>query len=407
MSDARVGTPVADATGEPADELTTRPPPHQDRRFVALDGWRGICALSVFAFHFNIRSNVTSSQLIRHADIFVEFFFVLSGFVIMHSLRKKHGPFHARPFLVRRIARFWPVHVVMLVLAMSFDITKHFASALLHIKQIVDVPTGFAGVRVFVVQLLLIEEAVPWIHGVWNLPSWSISSEWLASILFAGVILLRPNRYAYSAIALAIVAGALIATVGELYLGLLRCIYSYSLGTLAYIWFDRNKARWAAGPRLPFWISSGLEIALVAAVVVAVMHLEAIESVVGYGKFVLFPLLFTGVVLFFALEWGVLSRLLHTAPFRFAGEHSYCIYMCHAFLIALVASGFRFAKFPVVPILDVGGPLRGDVVVAAVTLLVLAFSYALRRTVELPGQAAMRRALERKHAPIPHVQAGA
>jgi peptidoglycan/LPS O-acetylase OafA/YrhL len=54
-------------------------------RFVALDSWRGLCALLVAVY--NARSS--SSSFLTHASLFVDFFFVLSGFVITHAYMTK------------------------------------------------------------------------------------------------------------------------------------------------------------------------------------------------------------------------------------------------------------------------------------------------------------------------------
>jgi hypothetical protein len=51
-------------------------------RFEALDGWRGICACLVVLFHFHGFSPIYSVELVRNSYLFVDFFFVLSGFVI-------------------------------------------------------------------------------------------------------------------------------------------------------------------------------------------------------------------------------------------------------------------------------------------------------------------------------------
>ena len=53
--------------------------------FRVLDSWRGIAALLVALFHLDIYSALYSLDFTRNAFLFVDFFFVLSGFVITHS----------------------------------------------------------------------------------------------------------------------------------------------------------------------------------------------------------------------------------------------------------------------------------------------------------------------------------
>ena len=94
--------------------------PNADR-FQALDSWRGVCALLVAATHFHIDSHVYTNAFLRHAGLFVDFFFVLSGFVITHAYgRKLASPDNVREFVIRRFGRLWPLHAVMLLL-FEFD----------------------------------------------------------------------------------------------------------------------------------------------------------------------------------------------------------------------------------------------------------------------------------------------
>jgi peptidoglycan/LPS O-acetylase OafA/YrhL len=51
-------------------------------RFVALDSWRGFCALLVALYHVPVTAFVFLNPLVRGSFLFVDFFFVLSGFVI-------------------------------------------------------------------------------------------------------------------------------------------------------------------------------------------------------------------------------------------------------------------------------------------------------------------------------------
>src|SRR5690348_368784 len=86
-------------------------------RFVALDSWRGICAVLVVLFHFTsvLPSALDGSMFIRNSYLFVDFFFVLSGFVLCHGYRGRIAGTHdAWRFALRRFARVWPLHAVVL-----------------------------------------------------------------------------------------------------------------------------------------------------------------------------------------------------------------------------------------------------------------------------------------------------
>src|SRR3990167_7225439 len=92
-----------------------KPAPVAPRRFEALDSLRGVCAILVVMFHMPVASHWRTWDFIQHAYLFVDYFFVLSGFVIAHAYaeRLKTGADAGR-FMVRRFGRIWPMHVLML-----------------------------------------------------------------------------------------------------------------------------------------------------------------------------------------------------------------------------------------------------------------------------------------------------
>src|SRR3979409_173570 len=94
-------------------------------RFVALDSWRGIAACLVALFHFEAYSHLVYSHLngapfLRNSWLFVDFFFVLSGFVIAanYQQRLREG-FGVGRFLLLRLGRLYPLHLFMLAAAVA------------------------------------------------------------------------------------------------------------------------------------------------------------------------------------------------------------------------------------------------------------------------------------------------
>lgn len=62
-----------------------------NKRFEALDAFRGICAISVVIFHMHFIDSITELSFFRGSAIFVEFFFILSGFVLAHGYGSREG----------------------------------------------------------------------------------------------------------------------------------------------------------------------------------------------------------------------------------------------------------------------------------------------------------------------------
>ena len=94
-------------------------------RFHTLDSWRGICALFVALMHLPVLSHFYAEPFFRNSYLFVDFFFVLSGFVITFSYGDKIVDWRsAGKFMVRRIGRIWPLHMVMLFLFFDLEVVK-------------------------------------------------------------------------------------------------------------------------------------------------------------------------------------------------------------------------------------------------------------------------------------------
>ncbi len=58
-------------------------------RFLVLDSWRGIAACLVALFHLDAYSHLYAVPFLRNSWLFVDFFFVLSGFVIAANYQQR------------------------------------------------------------------------------------------------------------------------------------------------------------------------------------------------------------------------------------------------------------------------------------------------------------------------------
>ena len=95
-------------------------------RIPTLDGWRGICAMLVALHHFSANGAIAALPLIRNAWLFVDFFFVLSGFVITHAYsRKLQSGREVGAFTLRRFARLWPLHVAVLGAFVALELVRY------------------------------------------------------------------------------------------------------------------------------------------------------------------------------------------------------------------------------------------------------------------------------------------
>lgn len=150
---------------------------------------RGIAALLVVVFH----SNETSAAFIstdttfwfRKLYLMVDLFFVLSGFIMCYVYEDYfNNPLNSRKtvgFLKARFARIYPLHFVTLAFCVSMTLITIAIGKYGYNSDVVKAIEDF---RIIPGQLLLLHSANIANIFTWNVPSWSISAEWFAYMLF-------------------------------------------------------------------------------------------------------------------------------------------------------------------------------------------------------------------------------
>ena len=371
-------------------------------RFPVLDGWRGLCALCVALYHLHSIDHLHTINFVRGSYLFVDFFFVLSGFVIVHAYSGRiDGGKSAGTFLVRRFGRVWPLHAAVLLAFVALECVKavsgpsggHVGTAAF---------TGTYAPSALVSNLALVHALGVEDQWTWNIPSWSISAEFFVYITFALLCLTvrRPRVLAVAMVTLA-VAGALVVMRFSAHhidtsidYGYFRCLYGFFTGCLVYRLYR------AAANRRPDKAVSRLAGGLAEAG--ALLAVVAFVSAAGGNALSLAaPLLFGLVVWVFAFEAGPVSRLLATSPFQRLGAWSYSIYMVHALLIAVLQKGTTVMQGVLGRPLFVEREVEGgsdrllsfgdawvmDLVSGGYLLAVIVLSALTYRFIELPGQA--------------------
>jgi peptidoglycan/LPS O-acetylase OafA/YrhL len=290
--------------------------------FGVLDSWRGIAALLVALFHLNVFSAIYSLDFIRNGYLFVDFFFVLSGFVITHTYADRLGTLESLgTFAIRRLGRLWPLHAVVLVAFVIVEGAKAVSAArgASFYKPPFTDATSFDSILTNLAfgQSFGLERQL-----TWNPPSWSISAEFWTYFIFAAALFtastwLRRIRFASGILIAAILIGS--ASILILFsqhgidatydLGLARCIYGFFVGYLTYrLWQAASHAN----------LSSGL--LEVATLMVVVFYVSAAGHT-GYSFFA--PLVFAVVVFVFAFEAGPISSLMLYRGNAWLGRISY------------------------------------------------------------------------------------
>jgi peptidoglycan/LPS O-acetylase OafA/YrhL len=150
------------------------------KRFEALDGLRGICALSVVIFHFDTVFH--TGRLLNHAYLAVDVFFLLSGFVIAHVYEARmEAGIGAFQFLKARAARLLPVHFLgTAVVSLTAIALWSFGTLPLPGFTALTVAAAMVAGLLLIPQYFVVGEPFPL-----NPVLWSLWGEWLANIAYA------------------------------------------------------------------------------------------------------------------------------------------------------------------------------------------------------------------------------
>lgn len=298
-----------------------------------LDGLRGVAALTVVCYHlFEAFATSHIDQRINHGYLAVDFFFLLSGFVMGYAYDDRWNTMSVRDFIRRRLIRLHPMVVMGALIGAAmfytqgcsvWDVTKISVGMLLLSTLLnalmIPVTTGF--------EIRGVGEMYP-LNG----PSWSLMFEYIGNLLYALFIRRFSTRLLAALVVLAgcgLTAFSVWGPLGDIGAGFamtgadmtggsLRLLFSFSAGLLLSRVFKPVKVKGA------FWIGA-----------VAIVTVAAIPRIGGsehlwmngvYDAFcavVLFPLLvYVGAS-------GRTTDMITTRICKFLGDISYPLYMVH------------------------------------------------------------------------------
>jgi peptidoglycan/LPS O-acetylase OafA/YrhL len=356
----------------------------QPAQIKALTGIRGLAAFWVMLLHLqNYRPHgllgvAGLRQLSRDGWLAVDLFFVLSGFIMMHV----HGFDFVRPSLDRakrfyllRFIRIYPVHFVVLVL--------HVPLPLLALRAGKAVSASAFSSHSFLLSLFMLNGWGFSGSDGWNVPSWSVSSEWFAYLLFpltaAAVHRVRTRRLAL-AIGIAILVSALVlggfVSDWRQYMlpfwgVLVRVSTEFALGCLAYRFYTR--------PIRPGTAELAAELSLAAIVGISLMSLRATFNVLTIAAFVT-------LIIGLSQANGPVASVMKSRIMVYFGRISYSAYIVHALVLAVYARAIQ-------RIASNAGLGVETLIVIGFAVLVVASAHVLYSMVEEPARRWLRGAL--------------
>jgi peptidoglycan/LPS O-acetylase OafA/YrhL len=306
---------------------------------------RGVAALLVAVFHFEMAMGrfvpARISMFFEKSYLMVDLFFVMSGFIMLHVYGSGFGrglaKENVRHFFVARFARTYPLHLfTLLLLVLIVRCLTNWGNPPIPLEQPRDIlPNVF----------LLQSFGVCHIYN-WNIPSWSISAEWGAYLLFPLLALwINRSRTAASVLLSLFVLAAygcimyVLPRVNPLSpstpvphnlnttfdYGYLRGIAGFVIGMLIYQLYHREAVRTVFG--------SDRATAVIALLVIAGLHFAINDALV--------VLLFAALVYNFAVNDTALHRACNNRVLQYLGDISYSIYLMQIFPQEPFSHGWR------------------------------------------------------------------
>ena len=303
--------------------------PHYD----LLDGLRGVAALTVVCFHlFEAYATSHLDQRINHGYLAVDFFFILSGFVVGYAYDDRWTKMTVREFLTRRLVRLQPMVVIGALIGAVMFYTQGCP-----VWDVSAVPVAMLLVATLMNAFMIPATPGAEIRGVGEMyplngPAWSLFFEYIGNVLYALFIRRLSTRALAVLVAAAgcgLAAFAVWGPLGDICVGFsltgenivggsLRLLFAFPAGLLLSRVFRPVRVRGA------FWIGTLAVVALA-----SVPRIGGSEHLWMNGVYDAL----CAVVLFPLIVWigasGKTTDRVTSRICKFLGDISYPLYMVH------------------------------------------------------------------------------
>lgn len=290
-----------------------------------LTSLRFILAMMVFGAHCYVLDNFFNSHFFKEGFVGVNFFFVLSGFIIAYNYQYKleENKIDKKTFWVARFARVYPLHWLTLLIA---AILGNYVTA----SGIMD------WLAHFLTSLTLTNAYIPKMdyYFSFNSPSWSLCCEQLFYFCFPLIIPLAKNYkrllYVFLVMAVVVVIGMHLTPEEYIrsywYVNPIARFPDFILGMLLFRLYEYLQEK-----NISKHLGSIIEIISITVFSVFYMYASEIPKVYRYSCYYWLPVAL--IIISFALQKGFISRLLNNRLMVTGGEISYSFYLIHLFVL--------------------------------------------------------------------------
>ena len=303
-------------------------------RIEKLDGLRGVCCLMVVFYHYPesyLPEFVFDNFFIRQSWSFVDFFFVLSGFVISYNYPSLSSVNDFFIYIKKRLIRLYPLLFFTTTVFLTFKLFSDVFFA-----ELVNSPKSVKLYLLDTLNTLTMLNSTPIFGDAsrnlgMNHPSWSVSAEFISYTVFGlSSIFLSKNKVKFSI--LLVFASVVLFVVKETFSYshytwfFLRGIIGFNMGCIVYRLSTKN-----------YSINSFLELLLPILILLVFYLLQNFQFVyMGIASLVLRPLLFAFFIFVLINTSNYLSLFLESKPLKFLGKISYSIYLNHILLLLII-----------------------------------------------------------------------
>jgi len=318
-----------------------------------LDGLRGVAAVMVVIFHLleTFTGGNHLIQIMNHGYLAVDFFFVLSGFVIGYAYDDRWGKMTLGGFFKRRLIRLHPMIIMgMIIGAIGF----YFSASPIVFPKISGTPVWemllvmFIGFTLLPVPLSMDIRGWTEMHPL-NGPAWSLFFEYIANILYALFI----RKFSNKALAVLVflsgcalvhlavtspngdVIGGWALDPTQIRVGLTRLFYPFFAGLLLSRMVKPGKIKNAF-----LWSS------LLIIVVLSIPRIGGSENLWMNGLYDSLMIIFIFPLIVYIGASGKVTGTVASKVSRFLGDISYPIYIIHYPLIYIFTAWVVDNKVP-------------------------------------------------------------
>jgi peptidoglycan/LPS O-acetylase OafA/YrhL len=301
----------------------------------ALAGARAFPPLAVVMFHFSEGHHYSGWRpldfLAARGYLWVEFFFVLSGFILTHAYGARAAQLWRLrgygAFVRARLIRLYPLHLFMLLLILALVIGFRVLAQAGGYVSIFDLPWHQdTSIKGFVLSLFLIQAWNTMGSLTWNGVSWFVSVEFALCLLFPLLLWLAHGRVWRGFALIAAGLGGLIVLLLTskhglditFHNGVLRGLCDFTVGVGMAVLF-----RSAQGRDLPAWMHSVLQLTLLGLLAYAITHTGWSHNQLDI--FTVLPIM--ALVFALAFDKGLVADALKLSLPQKLGEWSYAVYL--------------------------------------------------------------------------------